>query len=174
MITIAKGMTDAELKAAAEYFGSMKWTPWIKVVETDSVPKTRIAGGMFIPLDGAEAGKEAIGQRIIEVPENAEQTEALRNPRSAFIAYAPTGSIKKGETLVASGQCALCHGTNLRGLGPVPGIAGRSPSYVVRQLYDIQHGDRKGLWSELMKRAVANLSAEDMINLAAYAASRAP
>jgi cytochrome c553 len=174
MIAFAKAMTDDEIKAAAIYFSSMKWAPWIRVVETDSVPKTRIAGGMFIALEGADAGKEAIGQRIIEVPDNAEQTEALRNPRSGFVAYVPTGSIKKGETLAASGQCALCHGPDLRGLGPVPGIAGRSPSYVVRQLFDIQRGDRKGLWSELMKRAAANLSADDMLNLSAYTASRAP
>ena len=46
MIAIAKGMTEDEIKASAEYFGSMKWTPWIKVVETSTVPKTRIAGGM--------------------------------------------------------------------------------------------------------------------------------
>ncbi len=44
MIAIAKGMTDDEMKAAADYFGSMKWTPWIKVVETKMVPKTRIQG----------------------------------------------------------------------------------------------------------------------------------
>ena len=43
MIELAKNLTDDELKAAAEYFGSMKWTPWIRVVETDLVPKTRIA-----------------------------------------------------------------------------------------------------------------------------------
>src|ERR1700737_5633098 len=46
MITIAKGMTDDEIKASAEYYGQMKWTPWIKVIETKMVPKTRIAGGM--------------------------------------------------------------------------------------------------------------------------------
>jgi cytochrome c553 len=174
MIAFAKAMTDDEIKAAATYFSSMKWTPWIKVVEADSVPKTRIAGGMFIPLEGADAGKEAIGQRIIEVPENTEATEALRNPRSGFVAYVPAGSVKKGEALATSGQCALCHGTNLAGLGPVPGIAGRSPSYVVRQLYDMQRGVRTGIWSELMKRAVGTLSPDDMINLAAYVSSRAP
>src|SRR5688572_31605528 len=32
MITIAKAMTDDEVKLAAEYFASMKWTPWIKVM----------------------------------------------------------------------------------------------------------------------------------------------
>ena len=44
MITIAKGMTDEELKAAAEYFGAMKWTPWIKVVEAEHGPEDAHAG----------------------------------------------------------------------------------------------------------------------------------
>src|ERR1700730_15371519 len=79
MIAIAKGMTDAEIKEVAEYFGSMKWTPWIKVVETADVPKTRIAGGLYVALDGT--GKEPLGSRIIEVPVDAEATEVLRNPR---------------------------------------------------------------------------------------------
>src|SRR5258708_32302359 len=47
MIAYAKAMTDDEVKAAAEYFAAMKWTPWIKVVEATTVPRTRIAGGMF-------------------------------------------------------------------------------------------------------------------------------
>ncbi|MEP6491886.1 MAG: hypothetical protein ABJF01_04370 [bacterium] len=174
MIAFAKAMTDDEIKAAATYFAAMTSTPWVKVVEADSVPKTRIAGGMFVALEGVDAGKEAIGARIIEVPENGEATETLRNPRSGFVAYVPVGSVKKGEALATRGQCALCHGANLGGLGPVPGIAGRSPSYVVRQLYDMQHGARTGIWSELMKRVVAPLSTDDMLNLAAYTASRTP
>jgi len=174
MIAFAKAMTDDEIKAAAEYFSSMKWTPWVRVVETDSVPKTRIAGGLFVAIEGADAGMEPIGQRIIEVPDNATETEVLRNPRSGFVAYVPRGSVKKGEDLVTRGQCALCHGANLEGLGPLPGIAGRSPSYIVRQLFDMQKGVRNGLWSPLMKRAVAQLSTDDMLNLAAYVASRVP
>ena len=177
MIDIAKTLTEEEMKAAAEYFGSMKWTPWIKVVETDTVPKTRIAAGMFLALEAGE--KEPLGQRIIEIPENTEATEVLRNPRSGFIAYAPVGSIKKGEALVTTGagkttQCGVCHGEDLKGLGPVPGIAGRSPSYLVRQMYDIQQGARKGTWTELMKPVVVKLSEEDILNIAAYASSRTP
>jgi len=177
MITIAKGMSEDEIKAAAEYFGSMKWTPWIKVVETSSVPKTRIAGGMYLTLEGNE--KEPLGQRIIETPVDAEGTEVLRNPRSGFIAYVPVGSVKKGEALVTKGggkttQCSLCHGADLKGLGPVPGIAGRSPSYLVRQLYDMQQGARKGVWTELMKPVVAGLTADDMLNIAAYTSGRTP
>lgn len=175
MITIAKGMTEDEIKAAAEYFGSMPWTPWIKVMETNTVPKTRLNGGMFLTLEGNE--KEPLGQRIIETPVDAEGTEALRNPRSGFIAYVPTGSIKKGEALVTKGegkttQCGVCHGADLKGLGPVPGLAGRSPSYLVRQMYDMQQGARHGMWTDLMKPVVAKLSQDDMLNIAAYTASR--
>jgi cytochrome c553 len=177
MIAIAKGMTEDEIKAAAEYFGSMKWTPWIKVVETSTVPKTRVAGSMYLTLEGGE--KEPLGQRIIETPVDAEGTEVLRNPRSGFIAYVPAGSIKKGEALVTNGagkttQCGICHGADLKGLGPVPGIAGRSPSYLVRQLFDMQQGARKGTWSELMKPVVTKLTDEDMLNIAAYTSSRTP
>jgi cytochrome c553 len=174
MIAYAKALTDSEMQAAAAYFSSMKWTPWVKVVETDSVPKTRIAGGMFIALEGEKAGKEPIAGRIIEVPVNAEATETLRNPRSGFIAYAPLGSIRRGAQVAARGQCVLCHGQNLEGLGPVPGIAGRSPSYLVRQMYDIQQGDRHGEWTELMKPIMKPLTTDQMRDVAAYVASRVP
>jgi cytochrome c553 len=176
MVAYAKAMTDEEVKAAAEYFAAMKWTPWIKVVEAATVPKTRIAGGMFLKLDRAET--EAIGDRIIEVPDDTEATEVLRNPRSGFTAYVPPGSIKKGEALVTSGgkttRCSVCHGADLKGLGPVPGIAGRSPSYTVRQLFDTQRGTRKGVWADLMKPVVANLTNDDMLAIAAYTASLVP
>jgi cytochrome c553 len=177
MIAIAKAMTDDEIKASAEYFGAMPWTPWIKVVETATVPKTYTNVGMFLPLEGNE--KEPLGQRIIETPVDPEATEGLRDPHSSFIAYTPLGSINKGEALVTRGAgktvaCGACHGSDLKGLGPVPGIAGRSPSYLVRQLYDMQQGTRRGSWTELMKTVVSGLSQEDMLNIAAYTSSRTP
>jgi len=176
MIAFAKGMTDDEIKAAAEYFGAIPWTPWIKVIETNTVPKTRNANGMFL-VEGTE--KEPLGKRILETPANAEATEVLRDPHSAMLAYVPPGSIKKGEALVTKGagkttQCAACHGADLKGLGPVPGIAGRSPSYLARQMYDMQHGTRNGTWTQLMKPVVANLSDEDIIDIVAYTASLRP
>jgi cytochrome c553 len=177
MIAIAKAMSDEDIKVEAEYFGAIKYTPWIKVEEAKMVPKTRIAGGLFLKLEGTET--EPIGDRIIEVPEDAEATEVLRNPHSGFVAYVPVGSLKKGEALVTTGagktiQCGACHGADLKGLGPVPGIAGRSPSYLVRQLYDMQAGTRKGEWTELMKPVVEKMTVEDMRNIAAYSASRQP
>jgi cytochrome c553 len=173
MIEAAQDMTDQEIDEAAKYFSSMKWTKWITVKEAATVPKTRIAGNVFFPLPGNET--EPIGNRIIETPEDAERFE-LRDPRSGFIAYVPPGSVDKGSVLVSSGggkttPCRVCHGTDLMGLGPVPGIAGRSPSYLMRQLWDFKKGTRHGAWSPLMQQIVKDLSQDDMLNLAAYLAA---
>ena len=187
MAGLAKSMSDEEMKEAAEYFGAMKWTPWTRVVETDLVPKTKIVGNLFLATERERT--EPIAGRIIEVPENEEQSEGLRNPRSGFIAYVPVGSIKKGENLVTTGglsvvegktvpgrtiACAACHGPDLMGLVDVPGIAGRSPSYLVRQMYDLQRGTRRGRSAPLMQPVVANLTAEDMVAIAAYVTSLVP
>src|SRR5215467_14326179 len=40
MIGVAKGASEDEVKIAAEYFAALKPRPWIRVVETDTVPKT--------------------------------------------------------------------------------------------------------------------------------------
>ena len=92
----------------------------------------------------------------------------------------PNGSVAKGEALTKTGgsgttiACAGCHGPALQGLGSIPGIAGRSPSYLVRQLYDFNHGARAGSGSAFMKPTVEKLSEEDIISLAAYLATLAP
>jgi cytochrome c553 len=175
MIQDAKAATDDEIKAAAAYFSSFAYKKWIRVIETNDVPKTRIAGSMHVPTT---EGMESLGQRIIEVPENLARTE-LRDGASGFIAYVPVGSIAKGESLVETGggksvACGTCHGSDLKGLGPVPALAGRSPSYTVRQLFDLQQGVRKGPWASLMKAAVEQLTIDDMIAIAAYTSSREP
>jgi cytochrome c553 len=179
MAAFAHEMTDAEMQQAADYFGAIAWSPWIDVVETDTVAKTRIQGGMYLKLEGADAGTEPLGNRIIETPKNAEYTETLRNPRSGFWAYVPQGSVAKGEALAMSGgnkttQCTVCHGAELAGLALVPPLRGRSPSYIARQLIDFKEGTRHGVWAPLMAPVVANLTAEDILDLSAYLASLPP
>jgi cytochrome c553 len=175
MTTIAKGMSDEEMKAAAEYFAKIPFnTPWIKVVEATTVPKTRSAAGMWMSLENNET--EPIGNRIMEMPVNNELVE-LRDYRAegSFIAYVPPGSIKKGEALANSGtkftKCSVCHGADLLGVGPVPGIAGRSPSYLSRQMFDMQQGNRKGPWVSLMQPVVDRMSGDDVLNVIAYVSS---
>lgn len=175
MADFVKGMTNEEINAAAEYYSSLTWTPYFKVVETTTVPKTRIVTGMFLALDGD--AREPLGQRIIEVPLNTERTEVLRDGRSGFISYVPVGSIKRGEELVKTGAgktvvCAACHGENEMGNGITPPLAGRSASSMVRQMYDMQNGYRTGVWTRVfMKPVVQKLTDEDMLDIAAYLTS---
>ena len=178
MTAIGKDITDAEIKAAAEYFASVKPRPWVRVVEADAAPKTYVGPGnkRLVHPDG---GTEPIGQRIIVVPED-EDIVLNRDPLKGFVAYVPKGAIAKGEALARTGgdgktvACAICHGPTLHGLADIPPLAGRTPNHMVRQMFMIQNGDRAGPQSALMAQVVAKLSVEDMLNLAAYAASLEP
>ena len=177
MERIGLAATDEQARVAAEYFSSIDFKPWVRVVETDMVPETRFAGWIHKVVEGG--GMEPIGTRIVETPEDLHRTE-LRDDASGFIAYVPSGAVARGENLATTGgngkteACSVCHGPQLRGLGPVPALAGRSPSYIARQLYDLQTGVRNGAWSDLMDAAVANLTIEDIVNIAAYTASIDP
>ena len=175
MAEIAKAATIEEDRAAAEYFAAVPYRKWIRVVETVDVPVMRVAGGVFVPAPGG--AREALGARIVETPEDIARAE-VRDSSSGFIAYVPAGSVKRGEALVTGGgrtaACATCHGADLKGLGPVPALAGRSAGQTVRALYDFQQGARKGPWSPLMKAAVEKLTVDDLIAIAAYTASREP
>ncbi len=174
MYAIAGAVSDDEVKTAADYFSRLKYRKWIRVVETATVPKTDISShNMMIRA----AGREPIGDRILEIPENLERTE-LRDPRSGFVAYVPKGSVARGKQLVESGAgafpCASCHGATLQGDGNVPALAGRSPSMIVRQLYDFKHGTRSGPAADPMKTEVSNMTNAQAMNIAAYLASLKP
>jgi cytochrome c553 len=145
MITNSKSLTAAEMSDAAKYFASLVPRRWVHVVQSTTVPVTHVSAWALLPT---ATESEPISNRIIEVPEFP-VLFAARDARAGFVAYVPPGSIAKGEDLVRRGSeggvpCVTCHGTDLRGLGPIPGIAGRSPTYLVRQLYEFQHGIRAG------------------------------
>jgi cytochrome c553 len=187
MIALAQAMSDAEIREAAEYFSAVPYRPWIRVVETERVPRSKIVTNMFVPIE--TAASEPLAGRIMEMPENGDATELLRDPHSGFVAYVPPGSVAKGERLVNSGvplvlngqpvaglttACISCHGLDLRGAGEIPGIAGRSPSYLARQLFDLQQGTRHGAQMQLMVPVVAKLTKDDLVAIAAYVASLPP
>ena len=173
---VANGITSEEIDAAAEYFSALRPRSAVRVVEALKAPKTRVVDWhLAVALTG---GREPLGRRIIEVPENLEQFER-RDGHSRWVAYVPLGSIQRGNELVTSGSgktvpCGTCHGPDLEGVSPIPGIAGRSPSYIIRQLYDFRAGVRAGAGSALMKPVVEKLAMDDMISLAAYVASLSP
>jgi cytochrome c553 len=187
MVMLAKAMSDDEIRQAADYFSAVAWRQHVRVVETTHVPKARIQGELFIPI--ANERTEPIGNRIIEVPADVEGNQTLRNSRGMWIAYVPPGTIKKGKDLVTTGgmkvangqivqgkstACGACHGPDLMGVPPdVPPLVGRSPSYLAREIFDIQQGVRRGSNSNvpLMKMVVERLTPEDILTMTAYLAS---
>jgi cytochrome c553 len=177
MVTIAQAATEEEIRASAEYFAAVKRKPWINVIETEMVPVTRNAGVMYVVVK--DGGTEPIGNRIVEVSTNYEATE-LRDGGTPFNAYVPAGAVKKGEALVKTGgngktvACGICHGPNMKGAGIVPSIAGRSPSYLGRQMYDFKNGTRHGANAAMMTPVVANVTDEDIVNVLAYLATLEP
>jgi len=176
MNAIAKGMSDEDVQQAAAYFAALKPSGWVKVVETESVLKSFVSvkGRQRLPLPGG--GMEPLGNRIVELPDDVARATS-RDPHSGFVAYVPKGSVAKGAALVKTGAnktiaCAICHGDSLEGLGDIPRIAGLHPAYVARQLYAFQTGTNHSVSSALMKKVVANLTADDILAIAAYTAAQ--
>jgi cytochrome c553 len=175
MIGFAKATTREEDTAAALYFAQQPYPRRIKVVESKTAPKVRLQGGMHMAVPAAEGGGMvpiAAGE-IVEIPDDNLRAEA-RDTRMPWTAYVPPGTLNRGKQLAAKYQCATCHGANLEGIGPVPALAGRSPSYTMRQLFDMKTGARRGPWAELMKPIVTSMSVQDMTAVSAFAASTAP
>lgn len=175
MARIAAWLTDEEKEIVAEYYSSIPFRSMVRVVETQEAPQIRASLNRLLMAD-EEAEWEPLGRRIIEVTEDAEATEIMRDPRGSFIAYVPVGSVERGRELVTSGggktiQCGICHGMDQKGLANIPGTAGRTASYLMRQLWDVKQGTRV---SPIMAPVVANLSADDMLDIVAYLATLPP
>lgn len=175
---IVKALTEDEMREAAHYFSRLKPRLTMVVKESATAPKI-INRGLFV-VASEDGSQEPLGGRIVEVPEDVQRFEVLRDEHVQFLAYVPPGSVAKGMALArapggnASLSCAGCHGADLRGIGAIPSIAGRSPTYLVRQLWDMKAGARNGAGALAMKPVVAALSSQDMLALSAYLATLKP
>jgi cytochrome c553 len=177
MAKVAGGVTDSETAEAAAYFSALTLRERrADVIETDRAPRMHVAGWMYVPTPGA--GDEPLGARILEVARDLEGHE-LRDSRAEYVAYVPVGSVERGRKLATTGDgrtlaCTGCHGPELRGVGEIPPIAGRSPSYLMRQLVAFRTGARDAPSAGPMKLVVAQLDVDEMIALAAYVGSVPP
>jgi cytochrome c553 len=175
MILTAKAWSDADLRAAADYFAKIKYpSNHVKVIEAAEVPAHK--ANAFVYEFEKDGPKEAIGERIIEGPDDFERFEQ-RDWRVGMTAYVPPGAIARGAALAKGDSvkgipaCDTCHGAGLKGGAVAPPIAGRYPTGIFRQLYAFKIGSRDSLAAGFMKPMVANLSQKDMIDLAAYVGS---
>jgi cytochrome c553 len=177
MHAVAMNATDTEVASAARYFSGLRFTPRARVIEAARIPRMRQAAFVYARVPAG--GTEPLGNRIVEGPPDFERHE-LRDDGMTYIAYVPPGSIKRGRSIATTGPdglataCVTCHGPKLAGIGLVPPIAGRYPTYIVRQLVAFKSGARSTPASQPMQAVVARLSVEQMIAVAAYAASLRP
>lgn len=80
------------------------------------------------------------------------------------------GDAAKGKE--KSVTCAACHGADGNSVNPEwPKIAGQSEAYIIKQLQEFKSGKRV---NALMSSQAANLTDEDMADLAAYFSSNKP
>jgi len=170
MADIANAATSDEVVQAARYFATLKPRQRGRVIETTEVPRTIVGRGLY--LRAPDGGVEPLGQRLIEIPEDASRHER-HDPYVAYVAYVPSGSIAHGHTLAAT-VCSSCHGADLRGVASVPPLAGRSPSYILRQLLAFNTGTRSSATAAPMRTIAGTLSLDDMIAAAAYAGTLKP
>ena len=177
MITFAKGLSDDEIKEIAGYYSGLKPVQWTRVTETNVAPKTMVGrNSQRTRVEGTDT--EQVGNRIIEVASSPAAVRQMAEP--AFMAFVPPGALGSGKTLVTTGgggktqACTGCHGDKLQGADDVPGIAGRSPVYIARQIYSFKNGVRKGPMADIMKSVVGKLSDDDVIGVASYVSSLDP
>jgi cytochrome c553 len=86
-------------------------------------------------------------------------------------AAAPKVDLAKGQA-IATNVCMACHTADgKRGAPANPILQGQHPEYLARQLVDFKAGKRK---NAIMQGFAATLSEDDMRNVAAFYASKAP
>lgn len=170
----ARNLDEADERAAVQYFSKLKFTSHDKVVETIMVPKTHWVE--YVREPDADGAHEPLGERIIETAADPAE-DALDDAHTEYIAYVPPGSIEAGAKIAAHGvgaapACESCHGAKLQGVGNVPYLAGRSPTYIARDLILFRLGKRTNPGAAPMRIEASHLTLKDMIDVAAYAASR--
>ena len=179
MTEMAHAISEKDLREAAEYYSRIPRSKqkWMRVVETSRAPANYIGAGGARFFEKGAATVPVPPNMIYEIAES-EEVE-LRNDHTGFVDYVPMGSLAKGR-IVALGNrgqfraCGSCHGQDYRGKDDVPRLAGRSAYYLIRQLADMRAGYRKGPALGEMKEVVGKLSDADILNVAAYMASREP
>ncbi|MDE2251671.1 MAG: cytochrome C-binding protein, partial [Gammaproteobacteria bacterium] len=102
MMDEARNADAAEVVAAADYFSRQHFRPHVRVVESARVPRSRIVGWVYAAVDGAGAGEEPLGARLMEFTPDAARHEH-RDESLVYTAYVPPGSIARGRLLARGG-----------------------------------------------------------------------
>ena len=171
---VAANSTEADLAIAAEYFAAQMLRSRVSVLECTRVPRMRAAAWIY-EID-PRGGDENLGQRLIEWAPDLGRHEH-RDDEMRYNVFVPPGSVQRGRKIAGMGipgqlaPCTSCHGEHLQGVGLIPPLAGRSPTYLLRQLVAFKTKDRAGNSAAPMQAVAAALGMGDMIAAVAYAAA---
>jgi cytochrome c553 len=180
MIKVARAMTDQEIDDSAKYFAQQKLRRRVYVIESLRIPRAEPDAWIYYE----HGGTEDLGDRMLEVTQDLTRHER-RDDRLEYLAYVPPGAINRGKRLVLGGRsaadnsertvaCTQCHLATLKGTDAIPAIAGRSPSYLLRQMLAFRNGARVNDSSAQMNPVVEKLTLAEMIDIVAYVASLPP
>jgi cytochrome c553 len=195
MLKIARAMTDEEIEESAKYFAQQKLRRRVYVIESLRIPRAERAAWIYEEVGGTED----LEGRLLEVTNELPRHER-RDDRLEYLAYVPPGSINRGKRLVTTGKgsdgpglisrnpadqvpvvdsprtvvCATCHGPKLMGTDKIPPIAGRQPTYLLRQMLAFRNGTRTGDAAAQMTPVVDRLTLKEMIDVVAYVSSLYP
>jgi len=179
MIKIAKAMTDAEIDESAKYFSQQKLKRRVYVMEGLRIPRAEPAAWIYEEVGGTED----LGDRMLEVTQELVRHER-RDDRLEYFAHVPPGALNRGKRLVQSGKalednsvrtvaCTQCHLANLKGNATIPPIAGRSPTYLLRQLLAFRNGVRVDPTGQ-MNPVVEKLTLAEMVDVVSFVSSQYP
>ena len=179
MLAVAQAMTDEEIDASAKYFAQQKLGRRVWVAEGVNIPRAEPSDWVYKEVNG----NEELGDRLVEVAPDIVRHQR-RDDRMQYTVYAPPGSQARGKRLVTTGKdldkkemtqiCATCHLANLKGTDKIPPIAGRSPTYLLRQMLAFKNGARLGENAAQMTPVIEKLELDDMIAIVAYLGSLYP
>jgi cytochrome c553 len=175
MQAVAAAMTDEEIDDSAKYFSQQKLGRRVWIIEGIRIPRAEPAAWVYEEVGGTED----LEDRMLEVAPDIARHER-RDDRMQYTAYVLPGSMARGKRLATTGDggktqvCSTCHLATLKGTDKIPPIAGRSPTYLLRQLLAFKNGSRVNEASPQMTPTVEKLELNDMIDLVAYVSSLYP
>jgi cytochrome c553 len=178
MVLASKAISEKELREAAEYYAAIgpERQQWIKTVVSNEVPKgpAPFGGGGF-RYHAADGGTEPLPQgMVVEMAQDDDLVRARDQINGGFVQYVRPDDLALGEKVAAARACGTCHGTDYKGVGDVPRLAGQHAVYMIRQLKDMQIGARKDKNVAVMNAVVTELSDREIVAVSAYLASRRP
>lgn len=175
MFSTAAHLSDQDIHIVSQWYSDMAYQTVLTVQEAEEVPPVANIGWLWALEKNGQPRKTA--GRILEVARDGPAFEKA-DLRAGIIAYVPVGALARGRQLAENGApgipaCQSCHGAGLRG-GIAPALAGRYPNYMIRQILGFANGRRSGAYAPQMTSFAQHLRRDDMIAVAAFAASLTP